>query len=271
MEHRKAVIITGAASTLGKALVQHFAAAGWLVHGTSRSLPGEGDDFIVHPDVHYHRLNLENTSAIYELTESLTQQQPINLLINNAGFVLSGPFENCSDEQIRRQMEVNFFGSIFAIKAIIPAFKKQRYGTIINISSLCGRLTFPMLSMYHASKWAIEGFSESLKYELESFGITIKLVEPGGIKENNYTTSIEFASQPSDDYADMLNRVHHSNWFPSFTEPEEVARQVFDIAMANSSVLRHTIGDDCDVLLAERNAFFEGEAYIEKIKQRIAG
>ncbi|MES2691481.1 MAG: SDR family NAD(P)-dependent oxidoreductase, partial [Bacteroidota bacterium] len=189
--------------------------------------------------------------------------------INNAGFVLSGPFENSTEEQIRRQMEVNFFGCILMIKQLLPALKAVPQSTIVNVSSLCGLMAFPMLSMYHASKWALEGFSESLWYELEPLGVRVKLIEPGGIKENNYSVNVELVKEVSSDYEGLLNRVHHSEWFPSFTQPDEVAAAIYKASTDPSNRLRYRIGNDCELLLNERMDHMNGEQYIQKIKERI--
>jgi NAD(P)-dependent dehydrogenase (short-subunit alcohol dehydrogenase family) len=264
----KTVIITGGASNLGKSLVTTFAAKGWNVHATVRNASDEG--LFSHPNVSYHTLDLTDTNSIYNTINTIAKQSNIDALINNAGFVLSGPFENYSDEQIRREMEVNFFGSLFTIKAVLPFLKTQQQGVIVNISSLCGLLTFPMLSVYHASKWAIEGFSESLMYELEPFNIKIKLIEPGGIKENNYSANIEFAATPTPEYTDLINKVHHSNWFPSFSEPDNIAKRIFEITNDNSSQLRYRIGADSDLLYNERINNLDQEKHLDKIRQRIS-
>lgn len=266
---RKAAIITGGTSALGKALVEEFTANGWEVHATTRQ-PEGGDELMHLPGLYYHRLNLEDTAAVHSLMEELVRHHPVELLINNAGFVLSGPLEKCSDEQIRRQMEVNFFGSVFTVKALLPYFRQRKKGTVINISSLCGLVTFPMLSMYHASKWAIEGFTESLLYELEPFGIRVKLVEPGGIKENDYSASVEFAAAAAGEYDELLQRVHHSGWFPSFTLPGEIARQVRLAYEDPSPRLRYQAGDDCGLLYRERLDHLADEEYLDRIRKRIS-
>jgi len=266
----KTVIITAGTSQLGLEMVKYFANNNWKVCATTRSTTEKESMKISHPNVTYYQMDLEDNESISAVINKIvSDQNTIDLLINNAGFVLSGPFENFSDEQIMRQMNVNFFGTIFTIKKLLPKFKQQGGGTIINISSLCGVITFPMLSIYHASKWALEGFTESLLYEIEPFGIKIKLIEPGGIKENNYSTNIEFAAEVGEEYKQMLNNVHHSNWFPSFTEPFEFARQVFEIAIENNNILRHRIGADCELLINERMAGLLDESYITKIKNRV--
>jgi short-subunit dehydrogenase len=175
-ETKKCVLITGGSSQLGFELVNAFAQSKWKVHATTRNIQKLSEKHQI-PNVTFHQLDLSQEQDIYALMAKLsTQETQIDLLINNAGFVLSGPFEGSSDAQIRRQMDVNFFGTLFTIKALLPKFKTQKKGSIINISSLCGLTTFPMLSVYHASKWALEGFTESLMFVLAQFNITVKKI-----------------------------------------------------------------------------------------------
>lgn len=266
----KVAIITGANSMIGKALVEKFSNENWKIHATIRSKSNK--NLIQGENIIYHEMNLENQKSINKtIAKILKLESKIDLLINNAGFVLSGPFECLSDEQIRRQMEVNFFGAVFMIKSVIPALKKQQGSTIINMSSLCGLVTFPMLSMYHASKWALEGFSESLLFELEPFGINVKLIEPGGVKENDYAANVEFAKNKNPEYQELLNKVHKTNWFPSFSEPIYIAQEVFKASQDNSSKLRYTIGADVALFLEERAQGLSNESYLSKIKARISG
>ncbi|MCF8427062.1 MAG: SDR family oxidoreductase [Bacteroidia bacterium] len=267
----KCALITGGTSQLGFELVKCFAQNNWRVHATTRNLKKLTEKHQI-PNVTFHQLDLTLEKEISEFINKLSSLEPqIDLLLNNAGFVLSGPFEACSDEQIRRQMDVNFFGTLFTIKALLPKFKSQKNGTIINISSLCGLTTFPMLSVYHASKWALEGFTESLMYELAPFGIRVKLIEPGGIMDNNYQSKIEFAEKDLIEYKQLLDKVHHSNWFPSFTSPEEIANKLVKIAEENSLQLRHRIGEDCELLLNERMENQADEQFLLNTKNRILG
>jgi NAD(P)-dependent dehydrogenase (short-subunit alcohol dehydrogenase family) len=269
VNNKKVVLITGANSMVGKALIRKFSEENWTIHATVRSKSAknrmQGDNLF------YHEMNLEKTRSIHKTIKSILKKEThIDLLINNAGYVLSGPFECLSDKQIKRQMDVNFFGAVHLIKAILPHLKTQKESTIINMSSLCGLITFPMLSMYHASKWALEGFSESLKYELEPFGIRVKLIEPGGIKEGDQAAQVEFAATEKPEYKELLQQVHQTNWFPSFSAPDFIANAVLDAALDTSRKLRYVIGNDCAVFLDERKNGFADESYLTKISERIS-
>lgn len=267
---KQVAIITGANSMIGKALVLKFANENWKIHATVRSKYDK--DLIQGQNIIYHEMDLENQKSIHKTVDAiLKSESKIDALINNAGFVLSGPFECFSDEQIRRQMEVNFFGTIFLIKALLPQLKKQKNSSIINMSSLCGLVTFPMLSMYHASKWALEGFSESLMFEIEPFGIKVKLIEPGGVKENDYSANVEFAVDEKPEYTELLNKVHGTNWFPSFSEPNFIAQEVYNASQDQTSKLRYKIGNDAALFLEERTQGISNESNFSKIKERILG
>lgn len=266
----KVVIITGANSMIGRALIEKFSNENWKIHATVRSKSNK--NLIQGQNIIYHEMDLENQKSINKtISKILKLELKIDLLINNAGFVLSGPFECLSDEQIRRQMEVNFFGAVFMIKAVLPVLKQQKGSTIINMSSLCGLVTFPMLSMYHASKWALEGFSESLMFELEPFGINVKLIEPGGVKENDYSANVEFAQDEKPEYLELLNKVHKTNWFPSFSEPTFIAQEVYNASQDKTSKLRYKIGSDAALFIEERAQGLSNESYLSKIKDRISG
>jgi short-subunit dehydrogenase len=106
-----------------------------------------------------------------------------------------GPFEAASDEQIEQEFQTNVFGVMFVCREILPIFREQKRGVIVNVASMGGRITFPLYSVYHATKWAVEGFSEALQYEVRDFNIKIKIIEPGPIKTDFYTRSLSVAKK----------------------------------------------------------------------------
>ena len=117
------------------------------------------------------------------------------MVVNNAGYALIGAFEACDMADIRSQFETNVFGLMEVTRAISPHFRLRQQGVLINVSSIGGRMTFPLYSPYHGTKWAVDGFSESLQYELRQFNIKIKIIEPGAIKTNFYTRSTTVAKK----------------------------------------------------------------------------
>lgn len=131
---------------------------------------------------------MSNLSAVAETLEKFGR---IDAVVNNAGYGLVGPFEAATREQIERQFHTNVFGVMNVCREVIPYFREQKKGIIVNVASMGGRITFPLYSLYHATKWAVEGFSESLHYELKQFGIKIKIIEPGPIKTDFYDRSMD--------------------------------------------------------------------------------
>jgi cytochrome P450/NAD(P)-dependent dehydrogenase (short-subunit alcohol dehydrogenase family) len=262
----KTVLITGGGSVIGLNAVKRFSQEGWNVIATARK--AENKELLSLPNVAVYELDLEKQDTITKcLNAVLAKFKSIDVLVNNAGYVLSGPFEACSMEQVRRQMEVNFFGVLAVTKQLLPSFRRAKSGVIINVSSLCGLVTFPALSVYHASKWALEGFTESLQFELAPLGIKAKLVEPGGVRSNSST--VEFAAEKISDYGDLIDRLHKTKWFPSFSEPSLIADVIYGAATDASGRLRYRVGKDADLLYTERLENLDGEAYLARIRQRI--
>ena len=133
----------------------------------------------------------------------------IDVLVNNAGYLLFGAFEDLSLEEIKSQFETNFFGAVRVMQGVLPTMRNQRNGMIVNISSLGGRISFPFDSAYHGTKFALEGLSESMAYELEPFGIRVVLVEPGGIRTNlvNGSLAAKKSQDPNSPYSQLMQNM----------------------------------------------------------------
>ncbi|MBK8151262.1 MAG: SDR family oxidoreductase [Acidobacteria bacterium] len=188
---QKVILITGASTGIGKETAKLFQAKNWRVAATMRS-PEKADDLQRIADVECFRLDVTDVDSIKSaIAGAIEKFGRIDAVVNNAGYGLVGAFESASDEQIRRQFETNVFGLMNVTREILPYFREQRRGTIVNVASVGGRITFPLYSLYHATKWAVEGFSESLQYELEQFNIRIKIIEPGPIKTDFYDRSAD--------------------------------------------------------------------------------
>ena len=191
----KVVLITGASSGIGAETVRLFQSKEWKVAATMRR-PEEADELQRIVDVECIRLDVTEPDSIKTaFAETLEKFGRIDAVVNNAGYGLVGPFEAASDEEIRRQFETNVFGLMNVCREAIAYFRPEKRGTIVNVASMGGRITFPFYSLYHSTKWAVEGFTESLQYELRPFGIKIKLVEPGPIKTDFYDRSMTIASK----------------------------------------------------------------------------
>ncbi|MEL7224001.1 MAG: SDR family oxidoreductase, partial [Cyanobacteria bacterium J06576_12] len=181
---RKTVLITGASSGIGEASAKYFLQKGWNVSATMRS-PQKAGHWTNHRSVVCPSLDVTEPDSIRAAIQ-LTREHfgRIDALVNNAGYALMGALEDITTEQLERQFQTNFVGLVSTIQAVLPLMREQRDRTIINVASIGGRLAFPLASSYHATKWAVEGLSEALRYELQGFNIRVKIIEPGGIKTN---------------------------------------------------------------------------------------
>ena len=195
----KVVLITGASSGIGLETAKLFQTKNWKVAATMRR-PEDVPDLDNIVDVERLRLDVTDASSVRSaIDQTLDRFGRIDVVVNNAGYGLLGPFEAATEEQLRRQFETNVFGVFNVCREIIPYFRGERRGTIVNVSSLAGRTALPFSSLYNATKFAVEGFTESLQYELEPFGIKVKLVEPGPIRTEFHGRSEDIAR--SDDLA----------------------------------------------------------------------
>ncbi|MGH9711979.1 MAG: SDR family oxidoreductase [Candidatus Acidiferrales bacterium] len=196
----KTVLITGASSGIGKATAQYFAERGWNVAATMRSpeqVAASPLDWPARDNVLLARLDVTDPESIRKaIDESLVQFGSIEAVVNNAGYGLVGPFEYSTPEQVERQIHTNLLGVMNVVREILPHFRKQGGGTIANVSSVGGRVTFPLYSLYHATKWGLEGFSEALQFELRPLNIRVKIIEPGPIKTDFYDRSMDLMSKP---------------------------------------------------------------------------
>lgn len=190
-------LITGSSTGFGRALAEAALVQGDRVIVTARNLNTVQDLEQQYPQTAKAvRLDVTDPATIQTAVQSgLEAFGKIDVLVNNAGYGLMGAIEEVSDRQIRDQFETNFFGLLNVTRTVIPIFRKQNSGHIVNISSIAGRLNSPMLGLYCASKFAVEGLSETLAQELEAFGIHVTLIEPGGFGTDFSSRSLVTAAQ----------------------------------------------------------------------------
>lgn len=185
----KTILITGASSGIGEAAVRLFSRKSWNVLATMRS-PEKAGDLASLPGVTILRLDVTDLDTIRQsVAEGLAKHGAIDAVVNNAGYGMVGAFEASTAERVERQFATNVFGLMNVTREVLPSMRDRKSGAIINISSVGGRITFPLYSVYHATKFAVEGFSESLQYELRQFNIRVRLIEPGPIKTPFYDRS----------------------------------------------------------------------------------
>ena len=191
----KVVLITGASSGIGLHTAKLFQTKDWKVAATMRK-PENALELQKIVDVECFRLDVTDVGSIRSaIAVTLEKFGRIDAIVNNAGFAVVGPFEAATQEQIEQQIQTNLYGVMNVCREILPYFREQKRGIIVNVASMGGRITFPLYSIYHASKWALEGFSEALQYEVKEFGIKIKIIEPGPIKTDFYERSQSLAKK----------------------------------------------------------------------------
>lgn len=248
---KKSVLITGASSGIGRAAVVHFSQQGWNVAATMRT-PEKEKELGLLPNVRLYTLDVTKTETIETaIAAAIRDFGKLDALVNNAGFGADGVFELMDDEFIRSQYDTNVFGLMRVTRAIIPYFRKQKSGSIIQVASMGGRLAFPLFSIYHGTKWAVEGFTESLQFELQAFGIKVKLIEPGAIKTDFYGRSRAFIGLDFEPYLPFTSKVNKLNQETGGKgdSPDVVAKTIFKAANDSSSRLRYATGSPAPLLL----------------------
>lgn len=260
---KSTILITGASAGIGKATVKYFSARGWNVAATMRS-PEKEQELQTLPGVKLFRLDVTDTASIHKaISDTIQEFGRLDVVVNNAGYGAVGIFEKATDDQIRRQFETNVFGVMNVIREVLPHFRKQRNGTIINISSMGGVITFPIYSLYHGTKWALEGFTESLAYELRPFNIRLKLVEPGSIRTEFTARSQDLLKKDGLSDYDKYEAVTYRNTQDAGENspgPEVIAKVIWKAANSSSFKLRYPASFQGRLLLRLRrsipNAWF---------------
>ncbi|MBP6812261.1 MAG: SDR family oxidoreductase [Saprospiraceae bacterium] len=246
------VLITGTSSGIGKAAVLEFAKQGWNVAATMRS-PEKETDFATWPNVRLYALDVTDNESIQQALSAVKKDfGQLDVVVNNAGYGLDGVFEAMTDDDIKKQFDTNVFGLMRVTREAIKLMRGQRGGKIIQIASMGGRLAFPLFSIYHASKWAVEGFTESLHYELLPFNIQLKLIEPGLIKTEFTGSSRHFVKPAHDDaYDGYLAKFEKAadDAMKNAENPEKVAKTIVKAAQDNSRKMRYPVGSPAPLLL----------------------
>jgi NAD(P)-dependent dehydrogenase (short-subunit alcohol dehydrogenase family) len=266
------VLITGASSGIGRATAHLFADRGWNVAATMRE-PDDAGELAAGDNVLVTRLDLlDNASITFAVRVAEARFGGIDVLVNNAGYGAYGPLEATPMAVIRRQFDVNLFGLIETIQAVLPGMRARRQGVIVNVSSVGGRMAYPLGTLYHGSKWAVEGLSEALHYELRPFGIAVRIVEPGGVRTDFGGRSFVFTHDPAlTDYQPMVNAVTEASKAGTASgvqEPEEVAQVLFEAATDPNAPLRTISGDGALALLSMRYDPAQDEAFVAGLRAR---
>jgi len=240
----KVILITGASSGIGLETAKLFQAKNWKVAATMRN-PEKAESLQNIADIECIRLDVTDCDSIKSaIAQTLEKFGRIDAVVNNAGYGLIGPFEAASQEQIEKQFQTNVFGLMNVCREILPYFRERKKGMIVNVASVGGRITFPFYSLYHSTKWAVEGFSESLHYELAQFNIKVKIIEPGPIKTDFYDRSKDVTKKEGLTAYDYLFEKAEANMQKAGADAPDgsiVAQTIYDAVTDGSRRMRYGV------------------------------
>lgn len=263
----KTIFITGASTGLGKSTAKLFASKGWQVIATMRKPENEKElNRIDH--ITLLPLDVTNLEQIHETVQKALELSDIDVVFNNAGYGLMGPLESTTDDQLVRQIDTNILGVIRVTQAFIPYFREKHAGLFITTTSIGGLITFPFSSVYHATKWALEGWSESMAFELKKIGVGIKTVSPGGIKTDFLNRSADMSSHPAYEkwMKGMFDKIDENH----FTPADQIAAVVYEAATDARDKLRYPAGEDARAHYAQRQQMGD-EAFRKQMEKNLLG
>jgi NAD(P)-dependent dehydrogenase (short-subunit alcohol dehydrogenase family) len=276
VSNQKVSIVTGSSSGIGLETALMFARNGYVTYATMRT-PEKGaliKNAVEKENlpIKVAQLDVTDDKSVKNAIDHITSEDGrIDVLVNNAGYGLVGALEELSIEEIKAQYETNFFGLVRVIQAVLPTMRKQRSGRILNLSSGAGLFGYPGGSAYVSTKFAVEGLSESIAYELEPFGIKVILIEPGFVKTNfaNSMLISKKAQDPTSSYSQMMQRIAASSneLAKSGSSAELVANVILDAATNPNPRLRYLVGKDVEAWAASKKSMDESEFFnmIKKI------
>lgn len=264
-------IVTGSSSGIGFETSLTLARNGFYTYATVRKLDDGSipiTDIAKKEDLSLQTIQLDvnNEQSVIDGVNRISEEKGrIDVVVNNAGYALMGALEETSMDEIKAQFETNFFGALRVMQAVIPTMRKQRRGKIVNVTSVAGRIALPLNSVYHGTKFALEGLSESIQYELESFGIKIILIEPGGVA-SNFIKNLKMAHAKASDPTKSPYRRIENRMLEAFKKieqngihPSEVAKVILDAVTSEDPQLRYLVGNDAATIMEARKNMSDRE------------
>lgn len=251
LDQQPIALVTGASSGFGLLTSVALAREGYQVLASMRNLDkrekleAAAYEANVGNRIQIIQLDVTDSSAAAVITDIIRCYGQIDLLVNNAGYAAGGFTEEIAAEQWRQQFEVNFFGLVTVTKAVLPSMRERRSGKIINISSISGRIGFPSMGPYVSSKFAVEGFSESLRLEMLRYGVYVVLIEPGSYRTDIWSKGLESVkSNPNSPYSKEMESIlkHIKHVADTAPAPDEVIQQIVQAAKSPAPKLRYPIG-----------------------------
>jgi len=272
---QKVAVVTGSSSGIGYEISLILARNGFTTYATMRNLQKGSDLKSIAEDeklpLHFVHLDVTDENLIKKAIKTIHDEVGrIDILVNNAGYGLVGAFEDLSLDEIKTQYETNVFGLIRTTQEVLPIMRKQRSGMIVNISSGVGRFGFPTGSAYVSTKFAVEGLTESMSYEVEPFGIKVILIEPGVIKTNFFNSSVlaKKSQDPNSPYAPLMKGMEDSvdKMMENASTPQYVAEVVLDAVTNENPKLRYLAGKDVEQMIEAKRKMSD-EEFVNMMKQ----
>ena len=274
--NHKVAVVTGSSTGIGYETSLTLARNGFLTYATMRNLnKSENMKMVATKEnlpIRIKQLDVTDDISVTNAVQEVSSEAGrIDVLVNNAGYGLNGAFEDLAMDEIKAQYETNVFGLIRMTQAVLPIMRRQKSGTIVNIISGAGRFGFPSGSAYVSTKFAVEGLSESMSYELEPFGIKVAIVEPGVIR-TNFADGLVVAKKskdPSSPYSQLMQKAANGfeKMMKNASSPDLVANVVLKAVRSESPSLRYLAGNDVEEWLGKRNMADE-ESY-KMMKQNL--
>lgn len=260
---QKVAIVTGSSSGIGYATSLMLARKGFYTYASARNIDKSANLQLIADaerlPLKLIKLDVTDDSSVNDAVEKIVSEKGrINVLVNNAGYALFGAFEDLSIDEMKAQFETNFFGVVRVTQHVLPIMRTKYNGdgVIVNVSSVNGHVAFPVISAYVATKFALEGLSESIAYELEPFGIKVILIEPGAIGSSFMKGSVlpKRVLDPESPYSEFVQkvRVKISSDHENATQPEEVAKIIVQAISSEKPEFRYVVGSDAVNLLEAR-------------------
>jgi NAD(P)-dependent dehydrogenase (short-subunit alcohol dehydrogenase family) len=270
-------VVTGSSTGIGYETSLILARSGFLTYATMRNLnKGENMKSVMAKEnlpIQIKQLDVTDDESVTNAIQTISSEAgKIDVLVNNAGYGLNGAFEDLDMDEIKAQYETNVFGLIRTTQAVLPIMRRQKSGTIVNISSGAGRFGFPSGSAYVSTKFAVEGLSESMSYELESFGIRVVIVEPGVIR-TNFNEGLVVAKKskdPNSPYSQIMQKTiaGFEEMMKNASSPELVAEVVLNAIRDKNPSLRYLAGSDVETWLGGKRKMADEELY-KMMKQNL--
>lgn len=265
----KSIVITGASSGIGKATAKCFAERGWKVAATMRS-PEKEAELTEIENVSIYQLDVSDTVSINNAAQQIVSDfGNVDVLLNNAGYGSYGVLEAIPEEKIRRQFDVNVIGMLLVTQAFLPNMRENGTGMIVNISSMGGRFGLPPGTLYHGSKFAVEGMSEAMSYELSTIGIKVKIIEPGEVNTSFRTTSLDTNIEGTpEEYMPFIEKFITAMQSDRITsEAGLIAEGIYAAITDGTDQLRYVVGADAEQLVGARSQMSDAD-FMAFIKQQ---